>query len=136
MLRLTNGATYSEIDAGETAFANSSSEDMKTAFAPVPVDSIVAAIRQMPFPRKWKWKRSVTGDSAAAQREHASVMAGDFYPVARLLRPTDASPTTLSGDDEIAALLVAVKYLVDRMDQLAGHRADLEPRSVISAPAE
>ncbi len=135
MLRLTSGSTYSEVDAGETAFANSSSESMKTAFAPVPVDSIVAALRQMPFPRKWKWKRSVTGDSAAAQREHASVMAGDFYPVARLLKPIDARESILSGDDEIAALVIAVKYLLQRTDSLAVRLADLEQRGIILTPA-
>ncbi len=129
MLRLTNGATYSEIDAGETAFANSSSEDMKTAFAAVPVDSIVAAFDAMPFPRRWKYRESVTGDSAAAAREHASVMAGEFYPVARLLRPRDADLRTLAGDDELAALIVVTKHLLDasadlrlRVEQLEAER--------------
>jgi hypothetical protein len=54
--------------------------------------------------------------------------------VARLRKPLGAREAALSGDNEIAALFIAVKHLLERTDSLTVHLADLEQRGITPTP--
>lgn len=131
-LSVYNGAAYSRLDAAAD-WTLSSSRDLKTLdppFTPTLGARVLDAIANLPL-QTWYFREDSLASPDRAQRalvQHVGPTAEDWYAVSKLLRPKEASPDQIAGEDKTAALLIAVQEL-DRRDRAQESEiADLRKR--------
>lgn len=106
--RVNNGATYSEMNAGDASFTTSSDSTKKTNITtinPTTID-ILRKLRSVPIVT-YTWRPSVGPDTAVV---HVGMLAQHWYTIGKLLG-SSADSTQIKWETVTAALLLAVKQL-------------------------
>jgi len=105
--RVVNGASYSEMDAGESTFTTSSSRRLKKDIEPIP-EYVRAAVRKV-LERtpvyNFRWR------DGEDPRQQVGVLAEEFVEIGKLIAKEKASDETFSGHQAIMAVWLTAQEL-------------------------
>jgi len=122
--RIVNGASYSELDAGESSFTTSSSRKLKKNIREIPYQ-IRAGVRKV-LDRtpvyNFRWKE---GDDP---RQQVGMMAEEFVKIGKLIAPEKASDETYSAHQAIMALWLHAQEVSAENRRLRKDLGEMETR--------